>query len=317
MKRAFTGKVEDYTLSDQLLMSGTYTENGSKTGRFISYYPSGKLQSEGSFVNNLRDGIWKYYYENGNIEHEVNFTPTSFTPINAYDSTGQKILSEGTGKWHFEYKWFKVFDSFIVEGNYIDGKKEGEWICKVYNTLFYREIYKRDNFIKGEVRQDGQLLELSEPVNNKAMLPYKFEITETLTYTASVSKKDYPFLGFLPDEKPASADSLDQASDKQVFYAVEEHAEFPGGTAAMFKFIMKNLKYPKDAWAKGIEGKVFVKFIVDKEGNVSNVEIMKGLSPSTDKEAIRLVSSFPKWSPGRQNGRAVKSQFILPIPFRK
>jgi protein TonB len=108
----------------------------------------------------------------------------------------------------------------------------------------------------------------------------------------------------------------EESDDDKVFMAVEQTAEFPGGMAAMYKFLNKNQKYPPSARRMGIEGKVFVKFIVDREGAISNIEIMKGINADLDKEAVRLIKLMPPWKPGKQNGRAVKSQFVLPINFK-
>lgn len=107
-----------------------------------------------------------------------------------------------------------------------------------------------------------------------------------------------------------------ESDDDKVFIAVEQQAEFPGGMAAMYKFLNKNQKYPPSARRMGVEGKVFVKFIVDREGAISNIEIMKGINADLDKEAIRLIKLMPPWKPGKQNGRSVKSQFVLPINFK-
>lgn len=115
-------------------------------------------------------------------------------------------------------------------------------------------------------------------------------------------------------EEPV-VESTGEEEDK-IFYAVEQQAEFPGGVAAMMKFLQKNIKYPASAKRMGIEGKVFVKFIVDKEGGISNIEIMKGMNADLDKEAIRVIKMMPPWKPGKQNGRAVKSQFVLPVYFK-
>jgi periplasmic protein TonB len=111
-------------------------------------------------------------------------------------------------------------------------------------------------------------------------------------------------------EAPAGDD------EDKVFLAVEQAAEFPGGVAAMMKFLQKNIKYPASAKRMGIEGRVFVKFIVDKEGGISNMEIVKGINADLDKEAMRVIKLMPPWKPGKQNGRAVKSQFVLPVYFK-
>lgn len=116
-------------------------------------------------------------------------------------------------------------------------------------------------------------------------------------------------------EEPVQEVAVESEEDK-VFYAVEQQAEFPGGVAAMMKFLQKNIKYPASAKRMGIEGKVFVKFIVDKEGAISGMEIMKGINADLDKEAMRVIKLMPPWKPGKQNGRSVKSQFVLPVYFK-
>lgn len=107
-----------------------------------------------------------------------------------------------------------------------------------------------------------------------------------------------------------------ESDDDKVFYAVEQQAEFPGGFAAMNKFLSKNIKYPASAKRMGVEGKVFVKFIVDKEGAISSIEVIKGINADLDKEAVRVIKLMPPWKPGKQNGRSVKSQFVLPVYFK-
>jgi protein TonB len=97
---------------------------------------------------------------------------------------------------------------------------------------------------------------------------------------------------------------------------VEQQAEYPGGLESMAKFLQKNVKYPAAARRMGIEGSVFVSFVVDKEGKISDPQVVKGISAECDKEAIRVVNLMPPWKPGKQNGRAVKSRFVLPIKFK-
>lgn len=115
-------------------------------------------------------------------------------------------------------------------------------------------------------------------------------------------------------EEPAPV--VEENDDDKIFYAVEQQAEFPGGLQAMMKFLQKNIKYPASAKRMGIEGRVFVKFIVDKEGGISNMEVIKGINADLDKEAMRVIKLMPPWKPGKQNGRAVKSQFVLPVYFK-
>ncbi len=103
------------------------------------------------------------------------------------------------------------------------------------------------------------------------------------------------------------ASQLNQEEDKE--------PEFPGGEEAMINFIRTNVIYPEKALAQNFSGKVLVKFIVEKDGSISNVEIFKGVSPELDAEAKRVVSIMPNWSPGIQKGKVVRTSLILPICF--
>ena len=104
--------------------------------------------------------------------------------------------------------------------------------------------------------------------------------------------------------------------EEKPLYGVEQMPEFPGGEAELMKFIGENLRYPTSASELGIEGRVTIRFVVSKTGDVINVEVIRGLDPACDKEAIRVVKLMPKWIPGRQNGRNVPVYFTLPVLYR-
>ena len=104
--------------------------------------------------------------------------------------------------------------------------------------------------------------------------------------------------------------------DSQVFETVEQMPEFPGGQRALMQYLAKNIKYPPRAKAKGITGKVFVSFIIDREGNVTNAEILRGIGGGCDQESLRVIKAMPKWIPGKQRGKNVLVQYNLPIRFK-
>ena len=104
--------------------------------------------------------------------------------------------------------------------------------------------------------------------------------------------------------------------NNMVFDIVEVMPQYPGGQIAMLKYFMENIKYPKQIMEEGIQGRVTVSFIVEKDGRVSNVRLLRSVQPSLDKEAIRVVKSMPKWTPGKQNGKPVRVRFNLPIMFK-
>jgi len=92
--------------------------------------------------------------------------------------------------------------------------------------------------------------------------------------------------------------------------------EFPGGMDAMKTFISKNIQYPSDALEAAISGKVYVSFVVEKEGQISEVKVLRNLYPSLDNEALRVVKSMPNWKPGMQNGKPVRVKYNLPVFFQ-
>lgn len=108
----------------------------------------------------------------------------------------------------------------------------------------------------------------------------------------------------------------EEPTPTSTFLVLEEQASFPGGHQAWMKFLKKNFKYPRMAKRSGIEGKVFLSFYVDQEGNISDVNVIRGIGGGCDEEATRVLTSSPKWNPGRQRGRAVKSAMTLSITFR-
>jgi protein TonB len=107
----------------------------------------------------------------------------------------------------------------------------------------------------------------------------------------------------------------EEVSEQEIFTVVESMPEFPGGQAKMMEFIARNIKYPPMARESGIQGRVFVNFVVEPNGSVSNVKVLRGIGGGCDEEAIRVVESMPRWTPGRQRGKAVRVSFNLPVRF--
>ena len=103
--------------------------------------------------------------------------------------------------------------------------------------------------------------------------------------------------------------------ETQPFISVEQMPVFPGGLSGLYKYFRDNLKYPEMAKESGISGKVFIRFIVERDGNVSNVEVLRGIGGGCDEEAMRIVSEMPQWEPGRQRGVAVRVLYTIPIKF--
>ena len=129
-------------------------------------------------------------------------------------------------------------------------------------------------------------------------------IASNISCTSSENKKD-------------SAEATEsRAVEGEVFQVVEEMPEFPGGMAECMKWLGQNIKYPAEAIEKGIQGRVIVQMIVERDGTITNANVVRGVDPLLDKEALRVVNLSPKWKPGMQRGQAVRVKYTLPVMFR-
>ncbi len=121
---------------------------------------------------------------------------------------------------------------------------------------------------------------------------------------------------FLFSQVPIALQSSEDAKNTEKIYEdVDESATFPGGTVEMMKYISANVKYPESAMDNGEQGKVFVEFVINKDGSISNIKILKGISRDLDTEAMRVVKNMPKWTPALLDGEKVRSVARMPINF--
>ena len=117
------------------------------------------------------------------------------------------------------------------------------------------------------------------------------------------------------EEKIAEPEPVKEEETK-VFDVVEQMPSFPGGPSALMQYLSSNIKYPVVAEENGVQGRVVCTFVVEKDGSITDVRVVKSVDPSLDKEAVRVVKSMPKWIPGKQNGSAVRVKYTVPVTFR-
>ena len=108
----------------------------------------------------------------------------------------------------------------------------------------------------------------------------------------------------------------EDVQEQEIFQIVEEMPAYPGGDQKLMEYVAKNIKYPQIARETGIQGRVFVGFVVEPDGSVSNVKVLRGIGGGCDEEAMRVVKSMPKWKPGKQRGKAVRVSYMLPVNFK-
>lgn len=113
---------------------------------------------------------------------------------------------------------------------------------------------------------------------------------------------------------PAVAEE-EEVAEAEIFTVVEESPSFPGGDVARIKFLQENIVYPQMARESGIQGTVYVTFVVERNGAVTDVRVLRGIGGGCDEEAVRVIKAMPKWNPGKQRGKPVRVQFNMPIKF--
>ena len=169
---------------------------------------------------------------------------------------------------------------------------------------FTAPVIKKDELVKEE-NQVKQIDQLDDKVavgtENKEGV--KDRTVEAVRNDIAVAAPPPP-----PAPKPEVAN--------KVFDVVEEMPSFPGGQGALMAFLSSNIKYPVVAQENGVQGRVIVGFVVEKDGSISDVKVMRSVDPSLDREAQRVVKAMPKWKPGKQNGSAVRVKYTVPVVFR-
>ncbi len=146
-------------------------------------------------------------------------------------------------------------------------------------------------------------------------------VTTDSVETTMVSQDE---LSTKPTEAPAAEEIkveegkeqvIQQEAPKEIFTVVEEQPGYPGGDESRIKYLQENIKYPDEAKELGVQGKVFVTFVVEVDGSITDVRVLRGIGAGCDEEAIRVVRNMPRWVPGKQRGVPVRVQFNLPIKF--
>ncbi len=173
-------------------------------------------------------------------------------------------------------------------------------------------IRSQIRFTEPKIVDDSQVTELP---------PDDDELNKAVNIgTENLIGKDEPIPTEDPDAIKATQPEMPVAVETEekdkVFISVEQNPEFAGGMNALLKFLQKNLRYPSPAVNANVMGKVYMQFLVGQDGNISKVDVVKGIGFGCDEEAERVVKLMPKWSPGRQSGRAVAVKFTLPISFQ-
>ena len=194
------------------------------------------------------------------------------------------------------------------------------WLAFEHKSYDKREI--DPSLLNREVVIDEEMVEITKQDEQK---PQPVEVpkqttqleivqddveTEDLNINAEVEQNE------VLEEYVAPEVVEEEVVEQEIFKIVEEMPAFPGGEAKLMEYVAKNVKYPQIARETGVQGRVYVNFVVEPDGSVSNVSVLRGIGGGCDEEAIRVVKSMPKWKPGKQRGKAVRVSYMLPVNFK-
>lgn len=328
-------KTEEYYNGDLLTHSHTIGYSGQDQPSFEHFF---------RYLNKktLRDSTWTTW-QKGKISTSIQYkNDEKHGAERKWDLNGQLITETfyDNGKRNGPVTQFYPNGIKKISGNYEQGKKTGKWIMLYEDGKEMRV----ETYINGSL--DGLVTEWFPGGKKKYELNYSMgyldgkstqwdstgKVLQVRKYKKS-EKIEFPFIvkSNKPivtqdghgDEKEVVGPLTPTVEEKkndpdEVYQFAEEMPEFPGGQDALYKYIQQHIKYPEIERESGISGKVFVQFTIDTDGSIINVKILKGVAGGTglDKEALRVIKSMPKWTPGKMNGKPVKVVMNLPIIFK-
>ena len=187
---------------------------------------------------------------------------------------------------------------------------------KSYDKVIYQNIQRVVDNISEEIipiteqrvepppPQPPPQVTLINVVDNDVEIENEVEVN--IEFDEDVAMGEYEFI---------EEEEEEEIEEEQIFLVVENMPEYPGGEAEMYNFIGKHIEYPRIAKESGISGRVFISFVVERDGSVTDVHILRGIGGGCDDEAIRVIKAMPKWTPGKQRGKPVRVQYRMPIKF--
>ncbi len=192
-------------------------------------------------------------------------------------------------------------------------KKEEPVIkAKIEPKKIVEQVRETQKFTAPEIKKD-ELVNEDNQVKDQADLDEKVAVG-TKDQEGTKDRTDVAIRNDIAVNTNESEEKKEVAN--KVFDVVEQMPSFPGGNEALMKFLSENVKYPVVAQENGVQGRVVVSFVVERDGSITDVKVVRSVDPSLDKEAARVVKSMPRWIPGKQNGAAVRVKYNVPVSFR-
>ena len=257
------------------------------------------------------------------------------------EAYGAYSIRQSTGKTNLKAMLTLIFGLFLIVATFLLVNVASEAIAaaqaehetEVTLDAIEEEIEeeKDDEEIVYEIEELEQLVAEETVMNSEKFTAYEMEddAPDQVTKTQDeVAQSDIAIGAIDYDQGSDEAEHVLKVNEKvvdevppaveetKVFDVVEQMPQFKGGDAALMEYLNKNMKYTPIAEENGIQGRVVCQFVVERDGSITDVKVVRSVDPALDKEAVRVIKAMPKWTPGKQNGSAVRVKFTLPVTFR-
>jgi len=299
-------------------------KNGLKNGPANLYSKSGKQVFTGSYENNFRNGIWRYFYENGNLMQTIKFTnDLESRSIDAnimvgefFDKSGKQLVKNGNGTWNYDSiyaSWADKESLKTVNGTVKDSLKHGVWELRRVNQkkALHSEIFENGKFVRGVVliERDGGTGAMPREMTQKFPDNYKelFYNLETFKLDSTVFADSTRYMG---------TEKLIEAITGIKYKIKTRSAGYIYGDFELMEYIAKNIKYPREAKQFIYQGTVIVQFTIDKNGEAKDFKVLKGVHESLNNEAVRVIRSIKDWHPALHDGEPYEKTIAIPVKFQ-
>ena len=302
-----------------LLINHRHSRSGTNDSWDYDFNEKGEVRPVSKTDNKGKTTTYKTTFNaNGLLSSITGSDGTQTTFVYTADNKLKTVTNSKNGKK-------TQIDTYDSEGHIDHSERSGVVLAYEYN---YQGDVIRMNKKRGNIVMDQTSYEYEYDSSGKywcTMRQYNngsFFLAKSRTFKQPSSNNYQSYrhsVGANYNDNDSPVDTLsedDVVSDQQIFDVVEHQPSFPGGQKALMQWLSENVQYPQLAYDNGIQGRVIVQYVVEKDGSISEVTVSKSIDPSLDKEALRVVKSMPSWRPGMQNGKPVRVKYTMPVTFK-
>ena len=302
---SFQGPFEDRDSIGNTITKGEYINN-NKNGLFKFFYLDGALEREGKYGENHPIGSWKLYYPNGQLKLSLELEGNDFKIIEYYDKNGKSLLTNSLNKFKYQYG-----SNTYILGTIVNGEKDGKWELFENGKLIGYDIYKSGRY-KKSFEPLFKKFTKNKFITSRVFTPHYLSYSESLHFEdGTLTKQDYSFIPGLPSyEFIGGVGWIDERATTEL----DSPPLFLGGLERLKKIIMSSANPKPELW--GESGRIIVELFVNKSGDIFDIKLLSSNNEKLNYEAMRIATYFTGWKPAILNELPIDSKITIPIDLR-